>query len=160
MWLRKADLVTGVGISAFGTAALLLALNFRWDLAAVQQAGWYTAPGFIPVGISIVLILQGIGLSVHAWRNGGRWQRADLSRVGQALGSPAARRVAMVALLLSIYVFLMVGRLHFTLASFLFMAAFMWFFRAGVWWKILFIAAVASVAISFVFEGLARVPLP
>jgi hypothetical protein len=160
MWLRKADLVAGVAVSAFGFAALLLALNFRWDLASVQQAGWYTAPGIIPVGVSIVLILQGLALSVHAWRTGGRWADGDIDRVRQSLGSEPVRRTGLVALLLVAYVFLMIGRLHFTFASFLFMAAFMWLFRAGVWWKILLIAGAASVSISYVFQGLARIPLP
>jgi hypothetical protein len=160
MWLRKADLVTGVAISLFGTLALVGALNFRWDLASVQQAGWYTAPGIIPVGVAIVLILQGFALSAHALRNGGRWRREDLAQIRQALNSDAVRRAALVALLLSIYVFAMIGRIHFTFASFLFMAAFMLLFKAGVWWKLLLIAAIASVGISFVFNGIARVPLP
>jgi hypothetical protein len=159
-WLRKLDLLTGIIIALFGLIVLLVTLSFRWDLPSVRQAGWYTAPGIVPAGVAIILILQGVGLTIQALRRGGTWQRGDLARVKETLASPAARRSALVASLLLVYVFGMVGRIHFTISSFLFLAAFMFIFRAGAWWKIVLISSLASGAISFVFEGVARVPLP
>ena len=157
---RKADLLTGLGIAFFGLATIAVTLTFRWDLASVRQAGWYTAPGILPVGVAIILVLQGTLLSVHAARNGGMPEGGDVTRVRETLTSAPVRRAAVTAVLLAVYVFVLVGRLHFTLASFLFLAAFMFHFRAAAWWKTLLISAGAAAGISFLFEGLARVPLP
>ena len=158
--LRRADTVTGVVLAIIGCAALILAMNFSRDLVSVQQAGWYTAPGMIPMMVAAILTVQGILLSIHSLRRGGRWSRSDIAEVRQAARSAPVRRAALVALLLAVYVFGMIGRIHFTLASFLFMLAFMALFRAGAWWKVLLVSASAAVAISFLFQGLARVPLP
>lgn len=158
--LRRADTVTGVVLAIFGCAALILAMNFRRDLVSVQQAGWYTAPALVPMMVAAILTAQGILLSFHSLRRGGRWSRHDIAHVRQALRAAPVRRAALVALLLAVFVFGMVGRVHFTLASFLFMLVFMALFRAGAWWKMLLVSGGAAVAISFLFEGLARVPLP
>lgn len=159
-WLRKADFVTGIGFVLFGLVAVGASLSLRWDLASVQQAGWYTAPGLVPLGVGVLLAFQGAILTLQSLRRGGRWERGDMDRAVRGAGSRPARRVAVVALLLVVYVFGMVGRLHFTLASFIFLVAFMYMFRAGAWWKILLVSAGAAVAVSYLFEGVARVPLP
>jgi hypothetical protein len=49
---------------------------------------------------------------------------------------------------------------HFTLASFLFLAAFILLFDKGPIWRALLISGVASVSISFLFQQLAGIPLP
>jgi hypothetical protein len=160
MRLRKADLGMGVGLILFGLIVVVATLRMSWNIAHVQGAGWYAAPGFIPLGVSIVLILQGFFLARHALREGGRWEKGDLVQIRKSLASESTRRSALVALLLSVYVFGLVGRLHFTLASFLFIAAFILLFRKGPIWRALLISGVASVSISFLFQQLARIPLP
>jgi hypothetical protein len=160
MWLRKADFITGILLALFGLVALVLTLNFRWDLPAVQRDGWYTAPGVLPASASGLLILLGCLLSFHAFKQGGAWKREDSAQLKRALASPAFKRALLAAVLLLVYVFGLVGRVHFIGASFLFLAVFMFVFKAGSWWKILLIAGAASCAIGFVFENLARIPLP
>jgi hypothetical protein len=160
MWLRKADLLTGLAVALFGAAALVGALTFRWDLASVRQAGWYTAPGILPAGVAIVLIVQGLALSAHAYRSGARWARADLVRLRVGLAAPRARRVGLAVLLLILYVFGMVGRIQFTVASFAFLTVFMHIFGVRPPWKVAVVAAAASSAISYAFNGVAGVPLP
>jgi hypothetical protein len=160
MRLRKADLGMGVGLILFGLGVVVATLRMSWDIAHSQGAGWYAAPGAIQLGIAVVLILQGIFLARTALREGGRWERSDLAYVRAGLASPSVKRAGIVALLLSVYVFGLVGRLHFTLASFLFVAAVILLFGKGPVWRALLIAGVASVSISFLFQQLAGIPLP
>jgi hypothetical protein len=160
MPLRKADFAAGIGFTVFGLLVLLATLNFQWDLPAIQQAGWHTAPGLIPASAAVLLMLQGIFLSVHALRHGGGWRREDWRRLKQSVSSPEARRAWLMALLLAVYVYGLVGRVHFILASFLFLAVFMFLFKAGRWWMILLISAGASSGIGLLFQYAARIPLP
>lgn len=160
MWLRKADFVTGLVLAAIGLTAFVLSLDFGWDLSSVQRDGWYTAPGLVPAAAALLLVLLGCSLSYYAFKDGGGWKYQDLPRLKPMLASPAFGRVALTAVLLMVYVFGLVGRVHFILASFLFLAAFMLLFKATAWWKVLVISAVASTAIGLVFERLARIPLP
>jgi len=160
MQLRKADLAMGVGLILFGLIVLAATLRMSWDIAHVREAGWYAAPGVIPLGVAIVITLQGILLALHALREGGRWEKSDLARIREGIASVPTRRGGLVALLLVVYVFGLVGRLHFTLASFLFIAAFILLFGKGPVWRALLISGVASVSISFLFQQLAGIPLP
>lgn len=150
----------GVGLILFGLIVVVASLRMSWDIAHVQDAGWYAAPGVIPLGVAAIIILQGISLARHALREGGRWERGDLALIRRGLTSEAVRRGALVALLLAVYVFGLVGRVHFTLASFLFIAAFILLFGKGPIWRALLISGVASVSISFLFQQLAGIPLP
>lgn len=160
MRLRKADLGMGVGLILFGLIVVVGSLRMSWDIAHVQGAGWYAAPGFIPLAVAIVIMLQGLLLTRHALREGGRWERSDLAQIRVSLVSESTRRGGLVALLLVVYVFGLVGRLHFTLASFLFIATFILLFGKGPIWRALLISGAASVSISFLFQQLARIPLP
>ncbi len=160
MWLRKADFITGIMLAALGLAAFALSLKLGWDLSVVQRDGWYTAPGLVPAAAAIVLFLLGSALSFHAFQEGGAWKHEDFSRLKAAIADPASGRSALAALLLMVYVFGLLGRVHFILASFLFLVAFMFLFKATAWWKILSISAIVSTAIGIVFEHLARIPLP
>jgi hypothetical protein len=160
MWLRKADFITGILLALFGLMALIFTLNFRWDLPAVQRDGWYTAPGLLPASASALLILLGCFLAFHAFKQGGAWKREDFAQFKDAVAGTAFKRGLLTAVLLLVYAFGLVGRVHFIAGSFLFLAAFMFLFKAGSWWKILLISSVASFAIGFLFENLARIPLP
>jgi hypothetical protein len=160
MWLRKADFITGIILAAFGGIAFALALKAGWDLPAVRQDGWYTAPGLVPAGAALLLLGLGTYLSLDAFKQRGGWSRQDFAQLKAACAEPALRRIVLTASLLLVYVFGVVGRVHFVLASFLFLAAFMFLFKAAAWWKVLVISASVSAAIGFLFQHLARIPLP
>lgn len=160
MQLRKADLGMGVAAIVFGLIVVVASLRMSWDIANVQDAGWYAAPGVIPLGVAVIVTLQGLLLALNALREGARWERGDLANFRNGLSSAPVRRAALVALLLAVYVFGLVGRVHFTLASFLFIAAFILLFGKGPVWRALLISGAASVSISFLFQQLAGIPLP
>jgi hypothetical protein len=160
MHLRKADFITGVLLVFFGLGALVLVVGFRWDLPTVRAAGWYTAPGVVPAVVAGLIVLLGVRLSVFAWRNGGRPESSDLMQIRSRLTDPEVVRGALVAGLLSVYVFGVVGRVPFVPATVGFLAAFMLLFRAGAWWKVIPIAVAMSLAVSLLFERVARIPLP
>jgi hypothetical protein len=160
MDLRKADFITGIFLILLGAGVLVLVAGFRWDLPTVRSAGWYTAPGLVPAAVAGLLTLQGLRLAVFAWRNGGRPEREDLQRIRSRLAKPEVTRGALVAGLLSVYVFGLIGRVPFVPATLGFLTAFMLLFRAGYWWKVIPIAVAVTFAISSLFERVARIPLP
>ncbi len=67
---------------------------------------------------------------------------------------------AVVLTLIAMYFFVLWRAMPFWFSTFLFLAASMRVFKAGAWWKIFLIAAVATALIYYVFAVLAYVPLP
>ena len=160
MQLRKADALTGIALVVLGLVVYRETLKFPRDLPSVQASGWYSGPWIVPGTAALVLALMGAGLFVFAVRNGGRWTVADWGTLLGAVRRLEFRRILTVMGLLVAYIGIAIGRIHFTLATFLFMVAFMGIFRATSIIRILAISAVSSVVVSWVFNVLGRVPLP
>jgi hypothetical protein len=160
MDLRKADFITGLCLILVGAGVLVLVAGFRWDLPTVRAAGWYTAPGVVPAAVAGLITLQGLRLAIFAWHHGGRPERSDLQRIRSQLTTPEVMRGALVAGLLAVYVFGLLGRVAFVPATIGFLIAFMLPFRAGAWWKVIPIAVGVTIGIGFLFEWVARIPLP
>ena len=113
----RADLKGGVGWMVFGLA--ILAGAWRMDRFESMGATLYTAPGLVPGIFGLLLIGLGALLTWRGWR---------ARRTGAA--APAEpllnRRMALMFVLCFGYAAGLVGRVPFTLATALFVAAFTW----------------------------------
>ena len=71
-------------------------------------------------------------------------------------------RLFFTLLLLIIYVFILIGRIPFLMATFIYLVSNMILFREDNFaiWKIVLISLITSIAIYFGFGILARIPLP
>ena len=123
----RSDLAGGAGWIVFGL--LILAESLRMDRFTQMAATLYTLPGFMPGLIGVTLIVLGLALCVRGWRR----QRANRIATAQAAGVKASPplfngRVGITLALTLIYAVGLIGRVHFVLATTLFVTAFVWIF--------------------------------
>ncbi len=131
----------------FWTALLLIAVSlfflqqtseipfFKADAAGVDAGQWYNSAALVPFGIFGLLLLLSIGLLINAIRHGGlpesfrggalAWYRV----VNWAARSDVSRMVA-TALIMLAYIFALVPRVDFTIASALVLLALIYGFNA------------------------------
>ena len=115
----RSDMRGGAGWIVFGLAIFVGA--WRMDRYEAMGASLYTAPGLVPGVFGLVLIGLGAGLALRGWK--------VLREGASAAGEPLLnRRIVLMSALCLGYAAGLVGRLPFTLATALFVAAFTWVF--------------------------------
>ncbi len=156
--LRKLDIVFGAVLVVLGIVFALQSYKMPWN--GISGGGVMAAPGLLPLIVSLIIAVCGIILIVSAWKEGARISREDIKDVFRTLGSRQAIRIYIMLLIIGAYIFGLVGRIHFALATFIFLAAFFLYVRAGKWWSCLILAAVVAAVISYAFGTLLSIPLP
>ncbi len=135
-------------------------MTFDITLPGVDAKAWLVAPGLIPLFLSGGLLLMLSAVMAVALR-------AGALRALTSGGSPLAllrneetfKGILQVALL-CVFVFVLLGRVHFGLASALYLFCAMYVAAAGHLLTIGAIALVTSAAITVVFGELMNIPLP
>ena len=162
----RADLVTGLVLLALGLATVVESLRMpRFEHLNINP---YTVPGLVPGGLGAVILVLGALLFLRAAR-AGSW-RAGGARAAGWSTDPGVRRLLLAIGLCVGYAALLVGRLPFWLATFLFIAGFVVLFewplatsRAERMRRLAFallFGAVISAAVTFVFQEIFLVRLP
>lgn len=157
---RSADRWSGVGWIAFGIVIIILSLMMerREHLGATLLTG----PGFVPLLLGSALCLLGLLLVV---RDAGGEMMQFLDRTG----TMSDKRALMALALMFVYSVVMVGRVPFPIATFVFVTAFIFLFNLPVsnWrratllaGKALLTSAIATAVIVFVFRNIFLVRLP
>lgn len=120
---------------------ILLSLFFLWrtsllpffkaDAAGVESGKWYNSAAIIPYIIFAALLLLSIGLLIIAIRDGGA--RAALARLPSAetIVSMPVMKTAAIGLILLAYIFGLVPRVDFVIASALLITALIYGFHEG-----------------------------
>lgn len=162
----RADLVTGIVLTALGIAALIACLDMpRFE---ERQINPYTVPGLVPGMIAAIIILLGFSLTLRALKQGAV-RLTPSSRPSSGASGTGTRLVLTLSMTL-LYAAGLVGRLPFWLATGLFVFAFV----ALLEWRqdrtptarirALTFAAVYAVAVAtlvtFVFQEIFLVRLP
>lgn len=129
-----------------------------WD--GISGGGVLAAPGLLPLIVSIILALSGIALVVGSVKEGTRITKGDVKAAWAVATSKAALRIYVMLFIIGVYIFVLIGRIHFFLATFIFLSSFFLFIKAGKWWACLILAAIVSGGISFAFGTLLSIPLP
>lgn len=159
--MRKADFITGIILLLGGGYFLCESLKMPWKgLSGTFEGEYYTAPGFLPVIITSILMILGAFLTYSAYKEGGRIKRDDLKKVIAALKTVESKRIMIMILIIVFYAFGLISRVHFTLATFLYLTVFMFVFKAGSWYRVLLTAGIVAGVISYAFGNLMQIPLP
>jgi putative tricarboxylic transport membrane protein len=158
----KADLVSGLVFVALGIATVVESL--RMPAFAEIEAEPYTAPGMVPGLLGAALVLLG---AVLASRAATATARAQAGQEGIEHGWP---RVGAAFALCMGYAGVLVSRIPFELATFLFILGFIltfelwdgrwrgrWLRQAGV---AIGLAAALAFGISYLFEAVFLIRLP
>ena len=161
--LRRHDLLVAIIVWCISLAILVESwyLTFHLELPGVDaERAWLVAPGIFPLALSAGLLFMFSVVIFIALKEGDF--KGYFSR-NQMLSFVSDRdnliQFAQISLL-CLYVFGMVGRLHFGIASAIYLSAAMFTARAAKWYWILTIAITFSVAVTFLFGSVMKIPLP
>lgn len=152
----RADLRGGLAWSVFGAA--IFAGAWRMDRYEAMGATLYTAPGLVPGIFGLVLVALGAALALRA--------RRALTAASEGHAEPLInRRIALTLALTLSYAAVLMGRVPFSVATALFVAAFTWTFTdaPGALRRVLIAAAagvLTAIVIVLVFEKVFLVRLP
>jgi putative tricarboxylic transport membrane protein len=160
--LRRNDLIASlilliVGIFVLGDS---IKMTFFVKIPAIEEAGWFVAPGFFPLLLGIgLVIMSSIMLSISL-REGGKGAFPGWEKVRSFFKSKDEAIMVAEMALLFFYTFFLIRYLHFAIASFIYLLLAMWMVRAASWYKILIISGGVSIAVAYLFGNLFKIPLP
>ncbi|MDR1625160.1 MAG: tripartite tricarboxylate transporter TctB family protein [Spirochaetia bacterium] len=160
--LRKCDV-------AFGTFLIIVSIvffvmAFKMPILAIGRASQgpelSTAPGLLPMTVSATLCALGIILVISAWREGGRISGKDFRNAIAKVKTDESKRMALICLIIMLYAFGLLKRVHFSLATFIYLSVFMFLFKATHPVKMIIICGITAALIWFFFGRVALIPLP
>ena len=151
------DLIVGALLGVFGIYLIVAALNMK------VYNTFLDAPGFFPLILGGIFLVFGVVMDIGALRAGGAESTKEAFSKQNLLTivmDPQTKRVVILAALMVVYIYGLVGRVHFTLATFLYLFfTFLYLKSTKLHWNIL-ISVIASVLISVVFRYVFAIPLP
>lgn len=156
--LRKMDQVMGILLTVLAIIFGIITLKMPWN--GIAGGGVKAAPGILPIIVCGALAVMGIMLAVSGYKEGGKITAADIKAGAKVLVSKEALRIYLMIFIIAGYIFGLMGRMHFALATFIFLSVFFLVVKAGKWWTCLLLAAVVAGAITFAFGELIGIPLP
>jgi hypothetical protein len=161
--LRRHDFLVALIVWCIALATLIESwhLTFGLKLPGLSpEKAWLVAPGIFPLALSAGLLLMFsviIGVSYKEGEFKGHFtsnqfltflsDRDNLTQIAQIS-------------LLCLFVFGLLGRIHFPIAAALYLFSSMFVARAARWYVILPIAVIFSVAVSYLFGTVMKIPLP
>jgi hypothetical protein len=135
-----------------------------WSLKMPRFAGWSSAPGLLPFLLSISTFFMSLGLLISSIKNQGhknlemRYRALSWSRF---IREPKTKRSLGIILLTALYVFALLDRVPFELASFIYlMITLSVYWRKGGWFRIILLSLLVPFVTSGIFRGLFVVFLP
>ena len=154
---RGADLVAGISLAGLGLYVAAQAAIMP------RPVGWHSAPGLLPFLLGVWLTVMSAVLLVGSVKRGG-WAHVRTA-VRQfhrdvAARATAMRRMAFVLAGVAAYVYLLLPRLHFEIATFVYLAT-----TIGVLWrreplKVALVSAGVAIALTLLFSRFLRTLLP
>jgi hypothetical protein len=134
-------------------------------LPTLSWDAWYTAPGVFPAFLGSMIMLTALMLFGKAIRLLRGHRIMDFTSMGTVIKSTATARWAIALGLLIVYVFGLFGVVHYIAATFIYLLANMIVFdkKKRTLRRTLFhmlIAVVVAVAVAYLFEDFAKIPLP
>jgi len=169
--LRKADIVTAICLILLGLAVLYGAsqMPMKGTYGGVTNV-WYVSPAVLPILIGTLIIVFSIGVLIRAVKRGGHKEIIQyfLEKAKGLSKNIEVYRILTIWILSSIYIFILLGKINFFLASFLYLCPFMLLFYrpGGASLKvkhtafIIFLCAIIPLGIGYLFNKYLLVPLP
>ncbi len=167
--MPRADFVTGLVLLGFSTAVLYFSIAMpRLEHRGINPL---SAPGVVPGLLGAIIGVCSLALIIRAVVRGGYRLRLSKRSFSAFVTSPVVRRIVATVAICLAYAWGLVGRVNYTLATFLFVAVFVLFFelvfdqekrrspRSTVWKAVLEAVLVAGI-VSAVFQYLFLVSLP
>lgn len=143
------DFASGILLVLFGIYIIIESLNMKVYNTFID------APGFFPLIIGVVITILGAILALIGYRTGGAGELKEVLTVKflKAFATDDTTiRVLILLAMMAVYIYVLVGRLHFILATSIYLIAnFLYLKAVKRWWISIIIAVVASVVIYYAF---------
>ena len=147
----------GVLLIAFGIFLIVESLGMK------VYNTFLDAPGFFPLILGIIFIVFGLVMLVGALR-GGSIEAAKNTFTKAALmklfWNPQAKRVVILTFFMVVYIFGLIGRVHFAIATFLYLFVRVFDLKSTALVKNIIISAISALVIGAVFQYVFKIPLP
>jgi hypothetical protein len=135
-----------------------------WSLKMPRFAGWSTAPGLLPLLLCTCTFFMSLSLLVSSVKSQGHKTLLIRCRSFSWSGffsDTKTKRSLGIILLTGTYVFVLLDRMPFELASFIYLLVTLSvFWRKGGWFKIILLSLVLPFVTSGIFRGLFIVFMP
>ncbi|MCL2380089.1 MAG: tripartite tricarboxylate transporter TctB family protein [Treponema sp.] len=160
----RADFITSMVLFLFGLFVFFESV--RMPIPSHARHLWFTSPGFFPAFLGIMLVFTSIMLfyrSFRVLRSNNTF--LSFSSAVAVIKSKTTARLGLALAFLIMYVFVLLGNIHYIAATFIYMLANIVVFDAKertprrLLLQIL-TAAIVAVVIAVAFRDLGRIPLP
>ena len=148
---RKAatDFGCGIALVLFGGYIALEALNMK------VYNSFFDAPGFFPTIVGAVIALLGGVLAFIGFKLGGASALGEIFRgenVKRFFTAEGTIRVVILTLFMVVYIYGLLGRIHFIAATSIYLLANFIYLNANKhWWVSVLIAVVTSLVVYYAF---------
>ena len=151
------DLVMSILLFAFGVFLIVESLGMK------VYNSFLDAPGFFPFILGIIFIVFGMVMLLTALRGGSvdaakKTFRKDTLAV--LFLNPQTKRVVILSFFMVVYIFGLIGRVHFSIATFLYLFVTFLYLKSTTLVKNIIISALSALSISAVFQYVFKIPLP
>lgn len=151
------DLIMGVLLFVFGIYLIVESLGMKVFNTFLD------APGFFPLILGIIFCLFGIVMFNGALK-GGSVEAAKKTFHKDSLKAlilkPETKRVVILSFFMVVYIYGLIGRIHFTIATTLYLLVTFWYLKSTNWLKNIIISVLSGVLISVIFQYVFKIPLP
>ena len=151
------DLVMGILLTIFGIYLIVEALGMKVFNTFLD------APGFFPLLLGIIFIVFGILMLVGSVRGGSVHAAKETYRKENLIAqffNPQSKRVVILAFFMVVYIYGLIGRIHFTIATVLYLFVTFLYLKSTTLVKNIITSVVAALLISGVFQYVFKIPLP
>ena len=144
------DLVCGILLVLFGIYVVVDSLNMKVYNTFID------APGFFPTIVGSVIIVLGAVLAFIGLKLGGTGELKQILKaewLKSFFTSDRTIRVLILLAMMAVYIHILLGRMHFIIATSIYLIANFLYLRATKqWWVGVIIAVVMSAAVYFAFK--------
>lgn len=165
--MKDWDVLFALILIASCAALVVYSLIISFDAMKVTDAVFYTAPGFAPLLIGVIIMALAVVLLVDGIRNGGTLAWLAPANLLKIYTSRSFRDTFLVFLYLFLYMWLFWETVPFTriripfwLGTFLFLVGMMRTFKAGKFKTILAVSGITTAVVQICFGYFAGIPLP
>lgn len=135
-------------------------MTFGITLPGVEINIWRVAPGFLPLLFSGGLLIMLSSIIWISFREGDFKGHFSKSNLIKSIKDREIFTRVLQMLLLCLFVFGLIGRLHFGLAAAIYLFLAMMIANAAKLYQIALISVLFSAAITYIFGTLMKIPLP
>lgn len=161
--LRQADLVFSVILIIFGIFVAINGILLMIEGASQPVIKWYSSPGLMPLLIGFFTLISAISLYRIARKDGASLDFINRENIKKLFAEKSTKNTLFIIGLIGIYIYILLQILPYAFATFIFLFAFIAFFKGNTKKELIIaviISAVTTALLVYGFGSLAQIPLP